>query len=561
ETEIPQPLPIAPSPVSPSDDPYLIVRQAHTPATIDTESELEEAPLEMEEFQPLAARTEPPSSGHALISSDSTPVSPLTDEEFEASKPSDTRITSSHSTNPSDSTTPLSPDHPLAQTSPALTRVSYYRSTAHTEREGSEDEGPSLGEEEKAAPEGQHQVVPVVGIAVDEPLGLGYRALRCRELAFGEGSETPATRPSVHATWVDLVDGTVYTDILIDVPPIRVPVQTPPSPEWSFGSLPVSLSSPAVPTLVASPSTTPTATIAVGEDEFLEVGAQLKLYGSILHDHTQRLDTLPPALFKGYDRDIRELYTRPVLALDSWARHVDAQRAEMWNIHHPKIPTEKVCMTNSIQEEESFNLLEIGDDLFSYELPMCLKFEQNTKLCDNEKVDTHGSFNNLQELEVKHRDIPTCDLNLRFCDEGEAIYRKGVHRMLEQWMCFWDHERRIVKGNCIKFVDFLQVRYGNQKIDDITLERRYYEWVAQNCEFDDDGTPSRTTTPNDPYRLILNEWVLDSFDVEAEYAKKFDDPYSRRFDEYKQVFNNEVEQLSNEYVLRIRKKGYFLDDA
>nr|GFD34690.1 hypothetical protein [Tanacetum cinerariifolium] len=66
ETEIPQPLPIAPSPVSPSDDPYLIVRQAHTPATIDTESELEEAPLEMEEFQPLAARTEPPSSGHAL---------------------------------------------------------------------------------------------------------------------------------------------------------------------------------------------------------------------------------------------------------------------------------------------------------------------------------------------------------------------------------------------------------------------------------------------------------------------------------------------------------------
>ncbi|GJX79326.1 hypothetical protein Tco_0327475, partial [Tanacetum coccineum] len=31
-----------------------------------------------------------------------------------ASEPSDTRITSSHSTAPSDSTTPLSPDHLLA---------------------------------------------------------------------------------------------------------------------------------------------------------------------------------------------------------------------------------------------------------------------------------------------------------------------------------------------------------------------------------------------------------------------------------------------------------------
>ncbi|GJZ72839.1 hypothetical protein Tco_0636985 [Tanacetum coccineum] len=44
ETEIPQPLPIASSPVPPSDDPYLIVGQAHTPAAVDIESEPEEAP-------------------------------------------------------------------------------------------------------------------------------------------------------------------------------------------------------------------------------------------------------------------------------------------------------------------------------------------------------------------------------------------------------------------------------------------------------------------------------------------------------------------------------------
>nr|GEX49579.1 hypothetical protein [Tanacetum cinerariifolium] len=322
ETEIPQPLPIAPSPVPPSDNPYLIVGQAHTAAARDTESEPEEASLEIEEFEPLATRTTPLSSDYTPSSSDLTPVSPLTDEEFEASKPSDTRITSTHSIAPLDSTTPLSPDHPLTQTSPTSTRVSYYHSTARmaryrssyeipspssspklpiwkryrgtsdlvedtkdesldldTEGEGSEDEGSgSEEEEEEAAPEGQQQAVSVVDTAAYKPLDLGYGALR--------------------------------RYILICIPPIRVPVQTPPLPEWSYGSLPVSPSSSAVPTLIASPVTTPAATIAVDEDEFLEVGVQLELHGSIHHDHTQRLDALPPALFEGYDRDFRELYTR-----------------------------------------------------------------------------------------------------------------------------------------------------------------------------------------------------------------------------------------------------------
>ncbi|GKE58732.1 hypothetical protein Tco_1497917, partial [Tanacetum coccineum] len=202
---------------------------------------------------------------------------------------------------------------------------------SNTKREGSEDEGPGSEEEEEVAPEGQQQVVSVVDTAADEPLGLGYGALRRRELPLGEGSvpstfkigqitrsvleqqrveETPAPRPQVRATWVDLVDGTIYTDIPIYVPPVRIPVQTPPSPEWSSGSLPVSPSSPAIPTLVASPVTTLAATITVYEDEFLKVGAQLELHGSILYDHTHRLDALPPTLFEGYDRDLRELYTR-----------------------------------------------------------------------------------------------------------------------------------------------------------------------------------------------------------------------------------------------------------
>ncbi|GKC52614.1 hypothetical protein Tco_1075359 [Tanacetum coccineum] len=338
----------------------ITVRQTHLVDT-DTESELEEPPSEIEECQPLVSKA------------------PLTDEEFEVSEASDTKITSSHSSASSDSIIPLSPDHPLTHTSPTptLTRVSFHRKTtrmamrtyrsfyetpspsssltlpirkryredeSHSledEGHGSEDEGPG-SEEEEAAPEGQQQAAPIEDIAMDEPLGLGYGALRCHELTLGEGSvpntfevgqssrsvpkhegaeRISAFRQPTLVTRVDPEDGRVYTDILTYAPPVA-PVQTSPSPEWSSGSLPVSPSSLAVLSPIALPVTTPTTTISIDKDQFLEVGVQLELHGSILHDHTHHLDALPPNLFEGYDQDLRELYTRS---------RIDAHRAAMWH--------------------------------------------------------------------------------------------------------------------------------------------------------------------------------------------------------------------------------------
>ncbi|GKE18590.1 hypothetical protein Tco_1426167, partial [Tanacetum coccineum] len=260
EIEVPQPLLIVPSPVPSSDDLHLTVGQAHTPATVDTESEPEEAPSETEEFK--------------------------------ASEPSDTMITTSHSSASSDYTAPLSPDHPLTQTLPTSTptQVSFHRRTTRmvvrtqptlslgmlariaeatalspssfhtedesldlgTEREGSEDEGPGSEDEGPGSKD--------EGPVMDEPLGLGYRALRRRELVVGEG-DMPNPK-----------DGRVYTDIPTYVPP-AAPVQTPPSPEWSSGSLPVSPSSIVVPSPIASLVTTPATTISVDEDQFLKRAA------------------------------------------------------------------------------------------------------------------------------------------------------------------------------------------------------------------------------------------------------------------------------------------------
>ncbi|GKG19985.1 hypothetical protein Tco_0379786, partial [Tanacetum coccineum] len=49
-----------------------------------------------------------------------------------------------------------------------------------------ESDGLDLEEEEEAVPRGQQQTVSVVGTTVSAPLGLGYGALRRRELALEE---------------------------------------------------------------------------------------------------------------------------------------------------------------------------------------------------------------------------------------------------------------------------------------------------------------------------------------------------------------------------------------
>ncbi|GKE70806.1 hypothetical protein Tco_1528878 [Tanacetum coccineum] len=200
-----------------------------------------------------------------------------------------------------------------------------------------ESDGLGLEEEEDAVPGGQQQAAPVMGTTVSAPLGLGYGALRRQELSLeeddvystfevGQGSrsapesERPervsAFRQPTLTIWTNPKDGMVYIDVPTYLPPAP-PVQTPPSPEWTSGSLPISpsysnvpspISSPIIPLTVPSLIATPAAVQIVG---FLtELGAQVEMQGGLIHDHAVRLEELSPALFERYDRDIGELFTR-----------------------------------------------------------------------------------------------------------------------------------------------------------------------------------------------------------------------------------------------------------
>ncbi|GJZ27348.1 hypothetical protein Tco_0571601, partial [Tanacetum coccineum] len=169
---------------------------------------------------------------------------------------------------------------------------------------------------------------------------------------------------------------------------------------------------------------------------------------------------------------------------------------------------EKIYMVDIGQEKETFNPLEIGIDVFSYESLACLEFEQRTRrglvkrwhVCkpvhvtyDDGNGEDYGMW-------------PTCDPDSKFCFGYNEVF---------------------------------------ENIDDTTREQR----KGHNNLHETDR------------EFIFNEWILDSYDVNKEYAREIGNPYSRRFDEYNRVFNNEIEHLSNEYILRIGKKGYVLDDV
>ncbi|GJT09794.1 phospholipase-like protein [Tanacetum coccineum] len=166
---------------------------------------------------------------------------------------------------------------------------------------------------------------------------------------------------------------------------------------------------------------------------------------------------------------------------------------------------EKIYMVDIGQEEETFNPLEIGIDLFSYESPACL--EQRTR--------SYGTPNPQDEIaEPISFSLDRRGLVKRWhvCKPVHVTYDDGNGKDCGMWPTC-DPDSKLCFG-------YNEV-FGS--IDDTTRER--------------------------------------SYDVNEEYAREISNPYSRRFNEYNRVFDNEIEHLLNEYILRIGKKGYVLDDV
>nr|GFB10506.1 hypothetical protein [Tanacetum cinerariifolium] len=168
----------------------------------------------------------------------------------------------------------------------------------------SEDKGPE-SEGEEAAPEGQQHSDTTSPEWSSGSLPVSPSSPAVPTLVASPTDSSPVTveAESFLAEDPEAGAGEGYSDFRSDTT----------SPEWSSGSLPVSPSSPTVPTLVASlTDSSPVASpVTVEAESFLaELGAHVEFQGGLVHDRAQRLDALPPTLDEGYDLDLRELYTR-----------------------------------------------------------------------------------------------------------------------------------------------------------------------------------------------------------------------------------------------------------
>ncbi|GKB24912.1 hypothetical protein Tco_0864313 [Tanacetum coccineum] len=199
---------------------------------------------------------------------------------------------------------------------------------AGVEGPGMDDEIHGLDDESHGLDEEGHSV---------ESDGLGLEqeveaVLEGHTFEVGQGSrfvpesERPermsASRLPTLTTWTDPEDGMVYVDVLA-YPPLTPPVQTPPSRGGCMVYFPISPSPSVIPLLVSSPMIpltvpSPLASLTTAETKgFLtEPGAQVQMS---LEYEQKRVSVTFGVIW------------RPVLALESWAGQLDAQRAALWH--------------------------------------------------------------------------------------------------------------------------------------------------------------------------------------------------------------------------------------
>ncbi|GJZ20747.1 hypothetical protein Tco_0557337 [Tanacetum coccineum] len=136
-------------------------------------------------------------------------------------------------------------------------------------------------------------------------------------------------------------------------------------------------------------------------------------------------------------------------------------------------------MVDTGQEEETFDPLEIGMDLFFYESPACLEFKQRTRSYGNPNLqdeiaepisflpDIRGlvkRWHVCKPIHVTYNDgngedcrmWSTCDPDSKFCFGYNEVFGVNEHGALTMWICFRDHERRTMKGSYMGFADFIQ---------------------------------------------------------------------------------------------------------
>ncbi|GJX23916.1 hypothetical protein Tco_0228361 [Tanacetum coccineum] len=114
------------------------------------------------------------------------------------------------------------------------------------------------------------------------------------------------------------------------------------------------------------------------------------------------------------------------------------------------------------------------------------------------------------------------------------------------------HDRGSIKGGGLSFPEFLLVKYEEVQKKELIWDNRPKDYSFKDWSL----TKVVHTEVSEPVKkALLKTWLLDCFQEELVKING-----SRSYDDYKWMFDLEVDQLADEYELGIGKKGHMLDD-
>ncbi|GJX68001.1 hypothetical protein Tco_0303728 [Tanacetum coccineum] len=195
-------------------------------------------------------------------------------------------------------------------------------------------------------------------------------------------------------------------------------------------------------------------------------------------------------------------------------------------------------------------------------IPKRLKISDDT-------ATTHFCKPIIQECDKDFKAWPSCSPFRNKCDGGHEIYGINELGKTKYWFFPNNNERKEMKGGGVSFPNFLIIRYGSCQVEDSVWSKRYSEWCNENSH--DKKPRPRDYTFKEWVKLkkghldisksvrkdLFRSWVIDQFTEALDPDKN---PLERCLDEYNWVFHKEIEQLANEYEIKIREKGQVLEE-
>ncbi|GKC73518.1 7-deoxyloganetin glucosyltransferase-like protein, partial [Tanacetum coccineum] len=97
----------------------------------------------------------------------------------------------------------------------------------------------------------------------------------------------------------------------------------------------------------------------------------------------------------------------------------------------PSAPIKKVYMANFVQEKESFNPLEISDDMFLYDSPLCLEFKKYNHLCETDQ-NNEDTFVSMQG-QFGGRKGMSNDPYLRDFEEYKSVFDNEIAQLANEY--------------------------------------------------------------------------------------------------------------------------------